>query len=315
MMPLIQQQQIGFSLFAFLFTFLFFMYPPSISEWSIFIALLLFFSLGISHGALDYALGRHLFRSDKKRFWQIPFLGAYLLAIGLVLFCWFQFPFASFLFFLFISALHFGFSDMTLDRKEGLIYYIEGLARGLLPIATPAYFYPQDFQRLIESSLSIDQAALITAAVTNLMIPCWILFAISITWGFWKRTADSRANNFELISLLVLFTTLKPFVAFILYFCFLHSIRHILSVAEELGLPISFKSIKWVIVQALPTTISTFIVLVVCYFFLRAEQVDPKAMMNLFFVSLAALTFPHMLLVELFKLKTSKHISGSSPLQ
>lgn len=305
MIQLIQKQQIGFSGLALLFTFLFFINPPSLSQWGIFIALLLFFSLGIPHGALDYALGRHLFKSDNRRLWQIPFLGAYLLAIGLILLCWFQFPFASFLFFLVISGVHFGFSDITIVRKEGLIYFCEGAARGLLPLATPAYFYPQDFQGLIESSLSIDQAALITAMVSALMRPCWLLFAISLAWGFWKRTASTLANNVELVSLLVLFTTLKPFIAFLIYFSFLHSMRHILNVTEELGLPVSFKSIKWVIAEALPTTISTFIVIVLCYFFLRAEEIDPKVMMNLFFVSLAALTFPHMLLVGFFKLKTS----------
>lgn len=300
---LIQKHQIGFSFLAIFLTSLFFIYPPSLNQWAIFIALLLFFLLGIPHGALDYALGRHLFKSYSGRLWQIPFLGCYLSAIALVLICWFQFPLASFLFFLVISALHFGFSDIALDRKEGWIYFCEGAARGILPLATPAYFYPQDFQRLIESSLSIDQAALITALVSALMIPCWLLFAISLAWGFWKKTAASLANNFELLALLLIFTTLKPFMAFLIYFCFLHSTRHILTVTEELGLPISLKSLKWVIVQALPTTISTFIVLLMCYFFLREEQVDPKAMMNLFFISLAALTFPHMLLVGFFKLK------------
>jgi Brp/Blh family beta-carotene 15,15'-monooxygenase len=268
----------------------------------LFIALLLFFGLGIPHGALDAALGRSLFEPVFGKFWWLFFLISYLICVVAIVYLWLFYPLTSFLFFLVISALHFGFSDTL--KTDGLEYILEGFLRGILPIAAPAYFYPEKFRLLVENDLTTSETTIVMETVQSLFYPNLCLFLLLIVIGFIKKDKKEIWNILEILSVMLLFFILTPFRAFLIYFCFLHSLRHILSVLEEMNLGLSRKSLKWILLQALPSTLSTLFVLATSYWVLQQSAIDSRLMYNLFFISLAALTFPHMLVVELVKRKT-----------
>lgn len=274
-------------------------YLRPFSNLQVYVTLILFFGLGIPHGALDLSLGKKLLQPKFGSQWSVVFVLVYLLCVGFIVFCWVQSPLPSFLFFLGVSAFHFGFSD-RLNRK-GVIGALEGFGRGFLPITLPAYFYPHLFQELVESSLSSAQALMLIKIVQQFFYPNLILLAVVILYGFLKWNKSNLMNSFELISLLILFLILKPFAAFLIYFCFLHSFRHILYVLQEMNRLFNKDSLVWLIVQALPATVVTLFALAVCYLTLENEAIDVPTMLNLFFISLAALTFPHMILVEATK--------------
>lgn len=172
-----------------------------------------------------------------------------------------------------------------------------------MPITVPATFFPGPFQQLIEHSLNTNEAAFVVNTVQLFFYPDIVLIGGLIVYGFLQQTKKQLATSFELLALLVLFMLVKPFAAFLIYFCFLHSLRHILAVLEELKLPYTAQSIKWLIFEALPATAATLAMLAVAYFYWKKELIDTSCMINLFFISLAALTFPHMLLVEGVRLK------------
>ena len=274
-------------------------YFTTFSNLQVYLTLILFFGLGIPHGALDFSLGEKLLQPQFGSSWRIIFILAYMLCVGFIVLCWLQFPLPSFFFFIAISAFHFGFSDRL--NRSGMIGVLEGLGRGLLPIALPAYFYFHLFQELVESSLSDAQALLLVRIVKLFFYPDLILLIVVIFYGFMKRDKSNIMNSLELISLLILFLSLKPFAAFLIYFCFLHSFRHILYVLEETNRLFNRESVKWLIVEALPATAVTLLALVICYLTLEQKAIDVPTMLNLFFISLAALTFPHMILVEAVK--------------
>jgi Brp/Blh family beta-carotene 15,15'-monooxygenase len=274
-------------------------YFKPFSNLHVFLTLILFFGLGIPHGALDISLGKKLLKPKFGSLWGIVFVLVYMLCVGFIVVCWVQSPLASFLFFLGVSAFHFGFSDRL--NREGFIGALEGFGRGFLPITLPAYFYPHLFQELVESSLSNAQALMLVNIVQLFFYPDLILVIVVILYGFLQRDKSNLLNSLELISLVVLFLSLKPFAAFLIYFCFLHSLRHILYVLEEMNRLFNRGSVKWLIVQALPATLITLLALAICYLTLEHEAIDVPAMLNLFFISLAALTFPHMILVEAVK--------------
>ena len=70
----------------------------------------------------------------------------------------------------------------------------------------------------------------------------------------------------DFLSLIVLNYFLTPILAFTLYFCFLHSIRHSITLIFELDN--SFKSgLKKFINKAIPLTVVTGIMLFNCYLF------------------------------------------------
>lgn len=265
----------------------------------VYLALILFFGLGIPHGALDLSLGKKLLEPKFGSRWRIVFVLVYILCVGFIVVCWVQSPLPSFIFFIAISVFHFGFSDRL--NRNGWIGTLEGFGRGFLPITLPAYFYPHLFQELVESSLSDQQVLILIKIIRLFFYPDLIFVIVVILYGVLQRDQSHLMNSLELMSLLVLFLTLKPFAAFLIYFCFLHSFRHILQVLKGMNRLFNWDSFKWLIVQALPATVFTLLALAICYLTLEHEAIDVPTMLNLFFISLAALTFPHMILVEAVK--------------
>lgn len=291
--------QIGFVFLATLVYFLPLDYLTSFSPLQILVTLVLFFGLGIPHGALDLSIGKRLLQPKFGSYWGLIFIVGYLFCVGSVVIGWIFFPLPAFLFFLAISVFHFGFSDRL--HKEGWIAILEGLARGFLPITVPAFFYPNLFQRLVESSLSVEQTILLIKIIQLFFYSDLILLSLVILDGFWKMKKSTFMNSIELLTLFILFWSVEPFAAFLIYFCFLHSCRHILYVLEEMHKPITGETVKWLIVQALPATLTTLVVLLTCYWSFEHAVMDVPVMLNLFFISLAALTLPHLIVVEASK--------------
>ena len=90
-------------------------------------------------------------------------------------------------------------------------------------------------------------------------------------------------------------------MAFTLYFCFLHSIRHIVSNANELNNENFYHGIKEFIKKALPLSIVTAILfifsLIIAYNYYEIND----AILKIIFIGLASLTFPHILLEYLLE--------------
>merc|ERR1712093_848527 len=73
----------------------------------------------------------------------------------------------------------------------------------------------------------------------------------------------------DFISVLLLNFFLQPILAFTIYFCFLHSIRHSFKLSNELNTKDLIKGIKKFIIKAVPLTILTAILFLVSLFFLN----------------------------------------------
>ena len=104
----------------------------------------------------------------------------------------------------------------------------------------------------------------------------------------------------DYLSILILNYFLNPIIAFTIYFCFLHSIRHSISLIREInknltkGLPIFIK-------KALPLTILTIFGYVVSILILNNYSEFNETIYRVIFIGLASLTFPHILLEYLIE--------------
>ena len=105
----------------------------------------------------------------------------------------------------------------------------------------------------------------------------------------------------DFFSIIVLNYFLTPLIAFTLYFCFLHSFRHTISLITELN-EISFKvgAITF-IKKAMPLTVLTAIFYVISLYFLSNLYQLNDAILKVIFIGLASLTFPHILLEYLLE--------------
>ena len=105
----------------------------------------------------------------------------------------------------------------------------------------------------------------------------------------------------DFFSILMLNYYLPPLLAFTVYFCFLHSIRHTISLIIHLN-QINFKiGFLTFVKKALPLTILTIIICLITLFFLSNYYVLDNAIIKIIFIGLASLTFPHILLEYLLE--------------
>ena len=104
----------------------------------------------------------------------------------------------------------------------------------------------------------------------------------------------------DFLSILILNYFLNPVLAFTFYFCFLHSIRHSISLIKEIntnlkkGLPIFIK-------KALPLTIVTIFGYIFALYILNNYNELSESIYKVIFIGLASLTFPHILLEYLIE--------------
>ena len=98
---------------------------------------------------------------------------------------------------------------------------------------------------------------------------------------------------------------MSPLIAFTVYFCFLHSIRHSISLAIELDPNSIINGFKLFVKKALPLTILTAIFSFIAIYLLSYLNNLDSAILKIIFIGLASLTFPHILL-EYFLEKNEK---------
>ena len=110
---------------------------------------------------------------------------------------------------------------------------------------------------------------------------------------------------FDYFSILTLNLYLSPLIAFTIYFCFLHSIRHSISLAIELDPGSVVNGFRLFVKKALPLTILTAVFSFIALYLLNNSYNLDSAILKIIFIGLASLTFPHILL-EYFLEKNEK---------
>ena len=133
-----------------------------------------------------------------------------------------------------------------------------------------------------------------------------ILSTLSSILLFTKEFELKKFTIFlDYFSILIINYYLSPLMAFTIYFCFLHSIRHSFKLSNELNKKNFVKGFKDFLVKAMPLTILTAILFLISLFFLNNYYFLDNAISKVIFIGLASLTFPHILL-EYFLEKNEK---------
>jgi Brp/Blh family beta-carotene 15,15'-monooxygenase len=84
----------------------------------------------------------------------------------------------------------------------------------------------------------------------------------------------------------------QPLIAFTVYFCGMHSLRHLLRTQQYVNLPVS--RLLWI---CLLPMLGTSALVALGWLYLPTSSYDSR-ILQFVFVTLAALTVPHMLLVD-----------------
>lgn len=242
----------------------------------------LIFLLGMPHGAFDVVFARKLFGIAGFKGWalfSLFYIGLAAAVVGL----WFVAPTFFLCAFLVFSALHFGG-----DLAAGVSTLSRCFYGGAV-IVLPALWHGAELQWLLGLVAGPDGAALIAPVLSQMAAP-W-LAATVLACVLQART--SRLAAFEWAALAALSVAAHPLAAFTVYFCAMHSPRHILRTLASLpGVEVRKK-----LAMALWPTFAVLAALAVIGL-LSGDRSMEVWIMQLVFVSLAALTLPHMVLLE-----------------
>jgi len=273
------------------------------------ICLLFILTIGVSHGSLDHVKGKKLFNILNISKISIFYFSYILIAI-LVIIIWIKIPFISLMCFLLVASYHFGKEDTQFLMNENsyfnqLLFFL----KGLLIIAAPMFFH-FDETIIIFKLLLVDNEIFYSTLEfieVNKIVPIAII--LSSLSGICLLLRKFEIKKFiiflDYFSILVLNYYLTPLVAFTIYFCFLHSIRHSITLIYEIDKNDFKNGLKIFGQKALPLTVLTAIFCLIGLYLLNNNYDFNSSILKIIFIGLASLTFPHILL-EYFLEKNEK---------
>jgi Brp/Blh family beta-carotene 15,15'-monooxygenase len=269
------------------------------------ICLLLILSIGISHGALDNQKGKkltQLYNINNSYFFYLMYS---IIVIGIITF-WLFFPTTSLIIFLIVASYHFGKEDTEFliknkNASNSILYFLKG---SLIIIAPLMFHFTETINIFKLLLIQNENFYLFLDFIESNQILSFALLASLLVNTYYF------INNFKILNILIFFDFLSivvlnyfvsPLIAFTIYFCFLHSFRHSISLINELDKD-NFKNGAYIFIKkALPLTLLTSIFFVISLYFLSNYYQLSDAILKVVFIGLASLTFPHILLEYLLE--------------
>ena len=252
-------------------------------------------TIGVSHGALDNLKGAQLLKKFKIRNILFFYL-SYLVVASFVVLFWLIFPTFTIIMFLVLASYHFGKEDnvqfyvvekMPKIKFKSFFLFL----KGSIVISAPLFWSPiETFQifEVLNVELNVSQSLIGVFIVLGLASN----YFLNEYWG--QATLDT-------LSILFLNSVFHPLIAFTLYFCFLHSIRHSISLMHELNKKNLKKGLYLFLKKAIPLTIITAFFFLLGIFLLNNYYSMQVSILKVIFIGLASLTFPHILLEYLLE--------------
>ena len=275
---------------------------------TLFICLFLILSIGISHGALDNYKANKLLKIYSIKNKAIFFI-IYIFISVLVIFVWNIYGTFTLLAFLLVASYHFGLEDTSfLHKGNSFLDQIFYLMKGSLIIFAPLFFHFDETLKIFET-LMLSKAFLTFLEIEHWVINlCLFLSFIGYIYFAYKNKFDDFEVLFlDMLSILILNYIFSPIIAFTVYFCFLHSIRHIISLSNELDKNDFSNGVKVFIKKALPLTVVTALLYFVATFYLSKSYGLNDVIIKVIFIGLASLTFPHILLEYLLEINEKRN--------
>jgi Brp/Blh family beta-carotene 15,15'-monooxygenase len=280
-------QGLSFCIIAWVFAIYTLCYSPTKNPPDLILIFILIFFFGVPHGALDIFYAYKKFGTRSMKSW-VQFFSFYFLSIGFVLILWILCPILFLVSFLMISIFHF-----SGDLSSGAPLITRTLY-GAAIIVLPTFYYQDEVTRLFSYLINAHAASFITLVLHKIS---W-LWLIGLLAASILRLKQDRLSGLEVLSATILALLVPPLLAFTVFFCLMHSVRHVLRTFAYFG-----DHTKLAILGAtvLPM-IATGLLAIIWWQSSRNMALDGRTA-QLIFVGLAALTLPHMAVIEPIRLR------------
>tara|TARA_B100001057_G_scaffold61246_1_gene54580 strand:- start:269 stop:1204 length:936 start_codon:yes stop_codon:yes gene_type:complete len=269
------------------------------------ICLFMILSIGISHGSLDNIKGKKLLKIFELNNNYIFYLTYISIALAVII-MWTIIPSVSLILFLITASFHFGKEDTQFLVPQNSYYYqLLFFLKGSLIILAPMYFHFDETTSIFKL-LFIDNElffeALSFIRINKLIVFSIILSTLSSILLFIEKFEFKKFTIFlDYFSILIINYYFSPLVAFTIYFCFLHSVRHSITLMIELDENDFKNGLKVFVKKAIPLTVLTATFCLIGLYFLTNEYNLNSSILKIIFIGLASLTFPHILLEYLLE--------------
>ena len=247
---------------------------------------------GLPHGALDplvaHAAG-HWHNGKELTVHLLTYTGLAAMAVGI----WLIWPVPALAAFLVLSAWHFSGDWPTLPHCR-LPNAFERLSLGGMVVGAPALFHPQRVGEIFAVLTGRSPGDPLQSGLVEVL--GWLTLALLPVAAIMmlRGLRHEVRVSLELISLPLLAWLLPPLLYFVIYFGLLHSPRHLIRLAEDPRIRVD--RAFWQVLVAM--TLLTVGLGVLAYALLDGSP--DQRLIQIVFIGLAALTVPHMLLIERF---------------
>lgn len=260
----------------------------------IIISFTLIFTFGILHGANDLLLIENTSTSKKR----MPFkniLKYYILVVLFGLLLFYLIPVFALLLFIVVSAFHFGDQQglyLDLDVSK-IILTAYPFLYGMVILFLLFFFHTAEVEMIVSEIIRFKLPSLF---INEIFAVSGALFIIMSAYFYWKMKSFRQKLIKELFFLavfVVLFKTSGLIWGFTIYFIIWHSIPSIIDQIKFLHGDFNFKHFITYCRNALLYWLASLLGIGLLYYLFKDEAIFDA----LFFSFLAAITFPHALVI------------------
>jgi Brp/Blh family beta-carotene 15,15'-monooxygenase len=263
---------------------------------------ILIFTFGMVHGSNDIMIVDKLSKKTNSSFFKI--LLTYLFVVTAAIIIFYYIPVLALALFILFSAYHFGeqhweevLSNLSLPLQKFFFF-----CYGLLILYLVFLFNVEAVINIIYEITSLEVNDIYASEVTQILFV--ILFLITAHAVYKKQIAINSVFR-ELFSLLVfaiIFNSSSLIWGFTIYFIFWHSIPSLLDQITFIYGDLKKKSVLKYIKAALPYWLVSLVGITLLFLIFK----DEKHFHSLFFAFIAAVTFPHA--VVMLRMFSNKRI-------
>lgn len=195
------------------------------SDYMTMIAAIAIVLAGIPHGTLDAEIaanhfGRNSFAGKAK------IIAAYFSCALAMILLWTLAPELALISFLIISVVHF-----SRDWRGGVDPFLAMMV-GWALVALPALARPAEVAVIFEMLTGNTNGAIIASLLACASVPAALG---SLVFAYWAYTNEDKQSAVEVFACMVAALFLPPLIAFAIFFCGLHSPRHMADALRETG--------------------------------------------------------------------------------
>ena len=259
-----------------------------------FIGFFFIFSIGILHGANDLVLIKKI-NISKNSYSFINILTYYVIIVLLAVLLFYLIPLFTLFFFIIVSGYHFGEQQLlylnNLSNKS--IIYLASIVYGLFILFLLFCCHQQEVVNIIFEISQVNIPKKLFSIILKILSVA--LFSIFLYLYIYQKNIQEKIllEVFYIGVFLVIFLSSGLIWGFAIYFIIWHSVPSMIDQIKFLYVDVNSKNL----IQYIKTAFWYWIISLFGIFFLYYSFKDQKIFNALFFSFLAAITFPHVLVI------------------